>query len=105
MVIRMADGERTALDYREKAPAAATHDMYLLDAINAPRFHHQWLPDHIKVEPGAIAPEIRAELEAMGHQFEEVKSMARVKAIHVLPNGDLQGVGDARNPDDDAEGY
>ena len=83
----------------------AEFGMDLQEAVNAPRFHHQWLPDHIKVEADAIKPEVRAELEAMGHQFQEVNYMAVVKAIHVLPNGDLQGVGDPRNPDDDAEGY
>jgi gamma-glutamyltranspeptidase/glutathione hydrolase len=83
----------------------AEFGMDLQEAVNAPRFHHQWLPDHIKVEADAIAPDVRAELEAMGHPFEEVNYMAVVKAIHVLSNGTLQGVGDPRNPDDDAEGF
>ena len=83
----------------------AEFGMDLQKAVNAPRFHHQWLPDHIKVEADAIAPDVRAQLEAMGHQFEEVNYMAVVKAIHVLSNGTLQGVGDPRNPDDDAEGF
>lgn len=79
--------------------------MDLQEAVNAPRFHHQWLPDHINVEPDAIAPEVRAELKKMGHKFNEIKYMAVVKAIHVKPDGQLHGVGDPRNPDDDAEGF
>ena len=83
----------------------AEFGMDLQEAVNAPRFHHQWLPNHIRVEEGAVAPEVRKELEAMGHTFAPVKYMAVVKAVQRLPDGQLQGVGDPRNPDDDAEGY
>ncbi len=83
----------------------AEFDMPLDSAILVPRFHHQWLPDKIRVEPGAIAPEVRAAMEAMGHEFQDVNTIARVKAIHRLPDGRLHGAGDHRNPDDDVSGY
>ncbi|MBX2926621.1 MAG: gamma-glutamyltransferase [Saprospiraceae bacterium] len=75
----------------------------LESAVNAGRFHHQWLPDHILVEEGALSPEVRKGLEDMGHSLQSVKYMAVVKAIQRLPGGRLIGVGDPRNPDDDAE--
>ena len=73
-------------------------------AVNAGRFHHQWLPDQILVEEDALTPEVRRALEEKGHQLQPVKYMAVIKAIQRLPNGKLIGVGDPRNPDDDAEG-
>ena len=40
-------------------------------AVDAPRIHHQWLPDRILVEQGALAPGIRSRLEQMGHTVVE----------------------------------
>jgi gamma-glutamyltranspeptidase/glutathione hydrolase len=79
--------------------------MPLDKAIQAARFHHQWLPDEIMVEKNAIAAPERALMEAMGHRFREVKSLAVVKAIHVRADGKLQAAGDHRNPDDHAAGW
>ncbi len=73
-------------------------------AVNAGRFHHQWLPDQILIEENALSPEVRKELEAIGHKLQQVRYMAVIKAIQKLPDGSLLGVGDPRNPDDDAEG-
>ncbi len=75
------------------------------EAIKAGRFHNQWLPDEIWVEKAALTPELRKELEQLGHKLREVNYMAVVKAILRLPNGKLHGAGDPRNPDDDAKGY
>ncbi len=82
----------------------ATFGMSLEDAVNAKRFHHQWLPDVIMVEKG-FDPMVIQKLKELGHKIKIVNRMAVVKAIHVLPNGQLNGVGDPRNPDDDAKGY
>ncbi len=79
--------------------------MPLDKAIQAARFHHQWLPDEIMVEKNAIAAPERALMESMGHRFREVKSLAVVKAIHVRADGKLQAAGDHRNPDDHAAGW
>jgi gamma-glutamyltranspeptidase/glutathione hydrolase len=50
----------------------------LQDAIDAPRFHHQWLPDHIYWEEFGVNPDTRAILEKMGHRFREIPGNARV---------------------------
>lgn len=81
------------------------YGMPLDEAVEAPRFHHQWLPDQIKVEPTAIDTVERQILWDMGHQLKGVSRMALIKAVQVLPDGKLHGVGDPRNVDDHAEGY
>lgn len=43
--------------------------MNLQDAVDQPRFHHQWMPDHIYVDPFGISPDTRAILEQRGHKF------------------------------------
>ncbi len=78
--------------------------MDLEAAVNAGRFHHQWLPNHITVEAGALDSATVAALRAMGHEFQAIERMAVVKAIHVREDGSLHGVREPRNPDDDAEG-
>ncbi|MCB0652993.1 MAG: gamma-glutamyltransferase [Saprospiraceae bacterium] len=83
----------------------AEFHMPLDQAIEAKRFHHQWLPDEILIEEGSLTDQQKSDLAALGHQFREVKYMAIVKAIQVLDNGRLQGCGDPRNPDDTAKGY
>ena len=44
-------------------------DMNLRDAVEAPRFHHQWQPDKIAWEPREFSPDTWSALEAMGHVF------------------------------------
>jgi gamma-glutamyltranspeptidase/glutathione hydrolase len=68
-------------------------------AVTAPRFHHQWLPDEIAVEKGAIAPATRSHLQAKGYQFKERGSMGRVDAILVRPDGELETGADPRGND------
>ncbi|NUO02260.1 MAG: gamma-glutamyltransferase [Saprospiraceae bacterium] len=82
----------------------AEFGMDLEKAVNSGRFHHQWLPDLIMTERGAFNPATRSVLESMGHRFQEVDRIAVIKAILKLPDGRLNGVGDFRNPDDDARG-
>ncbi|RMF00771.1 MAG: gamma-glutamyltransferase, partial [Bacteroidetes bacterium] len=83
----------------------AEFGMPLDSAIRAPRFHHQWLPDEIWVEPQALADSVRQELVARGHRFRERQYMAVVKAIQRLADGNLHAAADPRNPDDDVSGW
>lgn len=73
-------------------------------AVAAPRFHHQWLPDVIYVEKGAIDPATRIKLEGKGYKITERVPMGRVDAILVLPNGELETGADPRG-DDKGLGY
>ncbi|MCZ2101339.1 MAG: gamma-glutamyltransferase [Chitinophagales bacterium] len=78
--------------------------MDIHQAIQAPRFHHQWLPDMIYCEADAISPKERKILESIGHSFQDRSPIGRVEGIVVKPNGKLHGAADHRG-DDDVKGY
>jgi gamma-glutamyltranspeptidase/glutathione hydrolase len=65
------------------------HGMDLQEAIDAPRFHHQWLPDVIFWERLGVNPDTRALLEKMGHAFREIPGMSRNAPSDI---GDAHGV-------------
>jgi len=77
----------------------------LPEAVETARFHHQWLPDRILVEREKFPPHILDSLRNKGHQIDEARTLGMVKAIQVFDDGSYQGVGDYRNPDDDARGF
>ena len=80
------------------------HEMPLKEAVFAPRFHHQWLPDVIFTEANMWSQHLRDSLTQMGYSFDEKDRIGLVKAIKVEDNGSLTGVGDIRT-DDHASGY
>jgi gamma-glutamyltranspeptidase/glutathione hydrolase len=51
------------------------YKMNVKEAVDAPRIHHQWLPDTIYAEPGAIAPETRRQLEQDGYSITELNTV------------------------------
>ncbi len=56
--------------------------MDVQQAIDQPRFHHQWLPDTLYLEPG-FSPDTRAALEKMGYKVASTSGVASVEAIMV----------------------
>lgn len=80
-------------------------NMDMQSAVTAPRFHHQWLPDEVAVEPKAIDSLVRESLSNSGYKLMDRRAIGRVDAILVLPNdGGMQGGADPRG-DDTALGY
>jgi gamma-glutamyltranspeptidase / glutathione hydrolase len=80
-------------------------NMTATEATQAPRFHHQWLPDLVYIERSGRLPEATiTELSAMGHEFKERGYIGRVETILVQPDGSLEGAADKRG-DDHAEGW
>ena len=72
-------------------------EMSLAQAVNAPRIHHQHLPDRIVYERGGIGEAVLDSLRALGHAVEERRGTSGdIKAIMVLPDGRLAGYVDPR---------
>ena len=65
-------------------------------AISAPRIHHQWLPDRLRVEPWGLDTLTLKELSRRGHQIESQSPWGNANAIVVTPDGILSGSADPR---------
>jgi gamma-glutamyltranspeptidase/glutathione hydrolase len=70
--------------------------MNLQQAIDAPRFHHQWLPDEISWEPFWADPYTRAALEKRGHRF--AKEPRRIGDVHAIMIDLKSGMGCDTSP-------
>ncbi len=73
------------------------------DAVNKPKFHHQWLPDVIDVEKG-FDKNVIAALEKMGYKISVRGAIGRTEVIMIKQDGSIVAVGDSRG-DDAVAGY
>ncbi len=82
------------------------HKMNLQQAIDAPRLHHQWLPDVVMWEPYGMTADTRRALEAKGHRLDLVpRYNGDVEGVMIEATGMRLGASDPRNPDALAIGY
>ncbi len=72
------------------------HDMDAGAAVSAPRIHHQWLPETLRIEQYGFDRLTVDALEARGHQLQFRRGWGNANAIVVGPNGELTGAADLR---------
>jgi gamma-glutamyltranspeptidase/glutathione hydrolase len=70
--------------------------MTVQEAVDAPRFHHQWLPDAIRIERQGFPADVVTALEAMGHTITTGPNMGDVHAIAIDDSGLRLGASDPR---------
>lgn len=80
--------------------------MGMQEAVSQPRFHHQWLPDVVMIEPNKFDENVKTSLRTLGYKIDERNSrvLGKVEGILVLKNGKLEGGADPRG-DDTAVGF
>lgn len=106
MVTGSPGGSRIISTTLESILNVIDHGMSAQRAVDAPRVHHQWLPDVLYAETGAIAPAAREALESLGHVVEEVDPWGSVAAIlRDSLTGRMHGANDRRSPQGAAQGY
>jgi gamma-glutamyltranspeptidase/glutathione hydrolase len=76
------------------------HRMNIQEAIDAPRVHHQWLPDVVKYERLGLAKDVMQALESKGHKFAPADQAAVIGQVHGIaigPDNMRLGASDSRS--------
>lgn len=115
MVIGSPGGPRITTTVLQSIVDTIDHGMDIAAAVAAPRIHHQWLPDLLFAEKGALTPEVSAELGADGYKIKEFDHWSLAEAILVggpslaapstNPRARLFGAADPRGASGAAVGY
>ncbi|WP_134353399.1 gamma-glutamyltransferase [Flavobacterium psychrophilum] len=81
-------------------------NLTMQEAVNAPRFHHQWVPDVVTFEPNGFPKDTLDALKQKGYLINEKNNpiIGKVDAILIQPNGNIEGGADKRG-DDKAVGF
>lgn len=82
---------------------SAAFGMNIDEAVQASRYHHQWIPDEITYEEKDFPPSLIEDLTAKGHSLRALSYMGMIEAIMVESDSLLHGAADRRG-DDDAKG-
>src|SRR5262249_27699519 len=85
LVLGSPGGSRIITAVVETLVNVLDHGMDIQAAVDAPRFHHQWLPDRIALEPFAVSRDTADKLAAMGYKMKEQQPWGSVEAILIGP--------------------
>jgi gamma-glutamyltranspeptidase/glutathione hydrolase len=91
MVLGSPGGSRIITIVAEAIMNVIDHGMTIQEAVNAPRLHHQWMPDSVSVEPFALSPDTQKLLEAMGYTIKVQSEWGAAEAILIGPAADAGG--------------
>ena len=81
------------------------HGMTMQQAVNALKFHHQWLPDKTIFENGAFSDTTVTTLQSRGYILEKLtNTLGRMDCVLIRPDGSYEGASDPR-ADNTARGY
>jgi gamma-glutamyltranspeptidase/glutathione hydrolase len=106
LVLGSPGGSRIITTTLEVALNIIDFDMQPQEAVDAPRVHHQYLPDVIAAERFALSPDTARLLVGMGYKVQEEKPWGAAEIIAVDPaTGVLYGATDQRRPAGSAAGY
>lgn len=106
MVVGTPGGSTIITSVLQNIVNVVDYKMGMQESVNKARFHHQWMPDYIRMEPNGFDSITKVNLNKLGYKLVERNSLiiGRVDAILVLPNGKLEGGADPRG-DDAAVGF
>jgi gamma-glutamyltranspeptidase / glutathione hydrolase len=126
MVLGSPGGSRIITIVAQALINVVDYGMSIQEAVDAPRIHHQWLPDQITAEPFALSPDTQKLLRDMGHKVVEQTLWGAAEAILIAPGeqgaatatsgndamalskpkpGMLYGAHDSRRPAGSASGF
>lgn len=99
LVIGSPGGSRIITTVLQTLVNVIDYGMNIAEAVSAPRFHHQWQPDMLFMEPG-FSPDTVNLLQAKGHQLKQTRSMGSAQSIAIdREQSVLKGAADPRKPD------
>jgi gamma-glutamyltranspeptidase / glutathione hydrolase len=75
-------------------------DLNVRDAVDAPRMHHQWLPDEVTIERDGVSEDLVQKLRAMGHTVNVAGTQGDANSIAVDEGGTATGAADDRRSPD-----
>lgn len=97
MVVGSPGGARIITTVLQVISNVLDHDMDISKAVAAPRFHMQWYPDEIRIEPFGMNKDTQNALAKMGYKITELPEMGDVNAIVINPKTKkIEGIKDPR---------
>jgi gamma-glutamyltranspeptidase / glutathione hydrolase len=104
LVLGSPGGSRIITAVLETILNIVDYGMAPQEAVEAPRVHHQWLPDEVAYESSCLTSDTIAALGGMGYKLVEQRPWGAVELIAVA-NGRFYGASDSRRPAGAAVGY